>query len=377
MESKLIETGVDKLVNLVKQKGRIALADAARDLGVSSNVIQEWVDFLEEEGILSVEYKLTKPFLVDKKLTKKEVDAKEKEFSSQKDVFVKKAETSLGFLEKQASDLKKVKQEFDSIKSDLGMELDKVRNDLKELEKYQDIKQEFQRELDQQRSDSKLRIGELTKQIEREQKKYADIVTDIKKETQSISKQRQETKSIENAEKVLSSKLAELKATITAIENKVSDENNAIKNSEEHIDKLNSMMGEVRKKVEEEKKSIDPLAAKSRELEARVHELQENVIKKLSGQEKDSKKIKELTKKVQTFFDKKLNVISMVDKLNKDRDDLEKSLMELIKKAKSYELAKDKSVGKDMQDFEKKFSEVEKKKSVFESELKKLTSFFK
>ena len=112
MESRVIETGVDKLVNLVKQRGRIALSDSAKELGVSSSVIQEWVDFLEEEGILGVEYKLTKPFLVEKKLSKKEVEVKEKEFAIKKDNFVKKAEFSLEFLEKQAEDLENVKDEF-------------------------------------------------------------------------------------------------------------------------------------------------------------------------------------------------------------------------------------------------------------------------
>src|SRR3989338_5754464 len=101
LQGSVIETGVDKLVNLVKQRGRIALADAAIELGVSTTVIQEWVDFLEEEGIISVEYKLTKPFLVERKLTKKEVDEKAKEFSNKKDVFVRKAEVSLSFLKKE------------------------------------------------------------------------------------------------------------------------------------------------------------------------------------------------------------------------------------------------------------------------------------
>ena len=108
MEGNIIETGVDKLVNLVKERGKIAMADAAKELGVSTIVIQEWVDFLEEEEIISVEYRLTKPYLVERKLTKKEVEKKAKEFSSKKDVFVRKAEVGLNFLEKQAGDLKKV-----------------------------------------------------------------------------------------------------------------------------------------------------------------------------------------------------------------------------------------------------------------------------
>ena len=127
IESTVIETGVDKLVNIVKERGRIALADAARELGVSTTVIQEWVDFLEEEGIISVQYKLTKPYLVERKLTKKEVESKAKEFAGKKEVFIRKAEVSLSFLEKQAEELKKVKGEFDKLKDELGLQLDTVK----------------------------------------------------------------------------------------------------------------------------------------------------------------------------------------------------------------------------------------------------------
>ena len=85
----IIETGVDRLVKLVKERGKIAIKDAAKQLGVGSTVIEEWVDFLEDEGIISVEHSLTKSYLVGRKLSKKEVAVKAKEFSGKKDVFVK------------------------------------------------------------------------------------------------------------------------------------------------------------------------------------------------------------------------------------------------------------------------------------------------
>ena len=135
IEGSVIETGVDKLVKIIKERGKIALSDAAKELGVSTTVIQEWVDFLEDEGIISVEYRMTKPFLVDRKLTKKEIESKAKEFENKKDVFVRKAEVNLSFLEKQAGELKSIKGEFDRLKNELGMQLDTVRNDLNELEK--------------------------------------------------------------------------------------------------------------------------------------------------------------------------------------------------------------------------------------------------
>jgi len=69
--SSMIETGVDKLVNIVNTRGKIAAQDAAKELGVSTTIVLEWADFLEEEGIISIDYKFTKPFLVARKLGKK------------------------------------------------------------------------------------------------------------------------------------------------------------------------------------------------------------------------------------------------------------------------------------------------------------------
>ena len=378
IESSIIETGVDKLVNIIKERGRIALQDAAKELGVSTTVIQEWVDFLEEEGIISVEYKLTKPYLVDRKLTKKEVEAKAKEFTSKKDVFVRKAEVSLSFLEKQAEGLKRVKNEFDRLKQELGMELDTVRDDLRELERYQQLKEELQKQVEEQKNEAKLKIEELTKQVIREQRKYQELIADITKEREELVKEKAEAQSIEESEKILGKKLLELKSMINLIEKKITDEDVSIKNSELHIEKLSILIDEIKQRVEDEKSIIDPLLEKSQEQERKVLELQDKIVKKIAQKQQSVTNVKEITKKVKEFFDKKLAVVNLVDKINKDRDDLEKSLVELIKKAKSFQLSSSKvDVGKQMVDLEKKFTEVNKKKSEFEKELKEFSSVFK
>ena len=378
IESSIIETGVDKLVHIVRERGKIALADAAKELGVSPTVIQEWVDFLEEEGIISVEYKLTKPFLVDRKLTQKEVEVKAKEFTNKKDVFVRKAEVNLSFLEKQAEELKKVKSAFDNVKNELGLKLDTVRSELSELEKYQQLKEELQKQVIEQKSNTKLKIDDLTKQVLREQKKYKELVSDIKKEKDELAKERAEARSIEESEKILNEKLLDLKAMIRLIEKKILNEDTSIKNSELHIERLSQLIEEIKQSVENEKSSISPLMEQSEELEKKMEELQDKIIKKISQNPKNEYEIKEMTRKIKDFFDKKFVIVNLVDKVNKDRDDLEKSLIELIKKAKSFQLTtKQANMGNDMVDLEKKFNEVDKKKEMFEDELKKLTSLFK
>ena len=375
--SSIIETGVDKLVNLVRERGRIALADAAKELGVSTIVTQEWVEFLEEEGIISVEYKLTKPYLVERKLTKKEVEAKAKEFASKKDVFVRKSEVSLSFLEKQADELKKIKSEFDRLKSELGMELGTVREDLKELERYQQLREELQKQVAGQKDEAKNKIDELMQHVEREQRKYQELITDVKREKEALTAERLEAQSIEESERVLNKRLIELKGMIGLLEKKAVGEDAAIKNSELHIEKLNTLIDDIKNRVEEEKSIIDPLMERSKEQETKVLELQDKILKKISQKQKSIANVKDVTKKVKEFFEKKLAVAELVEKVNKDRDDLEKSLIELIKKAKSFQLtAKSGDVGKQMVDLEKKFNEVDKKKASFETEFKQLSSYF-
>ncbi|MFH1506341.1 MAG: hypothetical protein ABIE94_05140 [archaeon] len=63
MVDETIKTGVDELIELLKNTEKIALRDAAKKLNVPMNIMQSWVDFLVEEKIVGVEYKFTKPFI--------------------------------------------------------------------------------------------------------------------------------------------------------------------------------------------------------------------------------------------------------------------------------------------------------------------------
>src|SRR4030042_6942873 len=62
----VITTDVDDLVDLIKTKKEISMSDAAKQLKVSLATIEAWAGFLEEEGLISVKYKLTTPYLVEK-----------------------------------------------------------------------------------------------------------------------------------------------------------------------------------------------------------------------------------------------------------------------------------------------------------------------
>jgi hypothetical protein len=77
MAKELILTGVDVLLDYVKKKGKVTVKDAAKIIGYPVSVIEDWANILEEEGLISIEYKFTKTFLVNKSITQKKEVKKE------------------------------------------------------------------------------------------------------------------------------------------------------------------------------------------------------------------------------------------------------------------------------------------------------------
>lgn len=374
----IIETGVDRLVKLVKERSEISMNDAAKDLGVGLTVIEEWSEFLEEEGIISIEYRFTKPILRDRNITKKDVTKKEKEFKTNKDIFVRKAEGTLGFLEKEASKLKGVKSEFDKLKKTFGVEIGEIKSEVEELERYHHLKKELNEQVQKQKTRSQQKMHDMVSGILREQKKYEDILSDINKESTELDKEKKSVLSLEESEDLLKKKLSSLKSMIDDIEKKIKDEDLAIGSSKEHINNLKNLTKTMKTSLISEKENFRPLLKESKEQEAKMKKLEKSILEKIRIKEKKMQLAKDSSEKFKKFFDEKIRVINLIDDVNKERDLLQKDLLELIKKAKSFHLtSKSKDLTKDMLALEKKFNEVDEKKVRFEKDFKKLNMLFK
>lgn len=371
----IIETGVDKLVKLVKESGRISVPDAAKMLSVSITIIMEWADFLEEEGIISIEYKFTKPFLVERKLTKREVETKAKEFETKKDIFVRRAEITLGSLERQAEGFRKVQDEFDGLKKKYGLELDTVRNDLKQLNDYEKTREDLTSRIFSQRQEAEGRMEALTRKIYMEERKLRNALASIKKEQGLVMREKLEAKSIEKYEQILTKKLNSVKSLMNSLDRKLKQENELVKNSEFKIDDMKKMLQETSNSIKQERSMIEPLLEESREHEKKILEVHKKIISKIKEGHKKSPNAKIVAEKINNLFKKKLAAVDLIDCVNKDRNTLQKELIELIKKARSFQLSSNSALtAKQMVELENKFRDVDKKKGDFEKEYKKLRS---
>lgn len=58
-----IETGVDQLVSYLKFHEPTNINDLAKALNTTPKIIESWAEFLIEEKIIGIEYRLTTPYL--------------------------------------------------------------------------------------------------------------------------------------------------------------------------------------------------------------------------------------------------------------------------------------------------------------------------
>ncbi|MGM5482732.1 MAG: hypothetical protein ACQESF_04690 [Nanobdellota archaeon] len=63
MDQDTLKTDVDEFIELVREKRKISIEEAAKELQVDQKTIESWTDFLVEEKILGMEYKFTTPYI--------------------------------------------------------------------------------------------------------------------------------------------------------------------------------------------------------------------------------------------------------------------------------------------------------------------------
>jgi hypothetical protein len=98
MVNKTIETGVDDLLKVVRERKKISIAEAAKLIKMPLQTVQKWVDFLVEEKILGVEYKFTVPHIYvnreESVISKEKAEELYLDLQNYKDTFIKRAQSN-------------------------------------------------------------------------------------------------------------------------------------------------------------------------------------------------------------------------------------------------------------------------------------------
>lgn len=375
-----IETGVDKLVNLIKERKKVSVPEAAKLLGVSRTLIQEWSAFLEEEKIIDIDYVLTNTFLVKREVSEEDFKKKTIEFKNLKETFIRKIDTFLQIMDKDSSGVDKLKSDFDILKKELNIEVSKVKDELKELETYESLKQDIDKQIIEQQASYKKKVEEAHNKIISEEKSYEDIISSIDSERKNLTQEAKVVNSLEAQEDILMSKVNEINNLIKKIDQNVNIEKEKIDETKAKVKSLENSASNIIINLKKQKNFFQPLIDEGSKHEKKIIELQANLLKKVSLKKKSISEAADEGEKVlakfNKYFDRKKELDEIFNRIEKDRADLNLEMNNLLKKSKLLQIT-GKDVDTHVDDLKSSMKRVDQKRNIFQDELTRLKSLIK
>lgn len=160
LEDFLISTGVDALINLVRKKGKIGVEQAARELEMPVSTIEDWAKTLEAEGLVKIDYNLTKEVLVWKGLNAQEYTEKMSDIDNRKREAIQKLDDLKNTVDQNVGQIDKLDKQFEEAKVANDKELAALVGDYSEASRLIEQAQETI-------SRKKEAIGSLAEELEK------------------------------------------------------------------------------------------------------------------------------------------------------------------------------------------------------------------
>ncbi len=225
----LITTGVDALVRLVREKQRIQMSMAAQILNIPESTIEEWAHILEEEGIVQIEYHLTKVFITWVKPSEDTIKKEQESFEREKGTIVKEIQMARGRLEPELTALNDMKDSFSKV-------YEKLKPRLEALEK----------QLVASGTASQTVLGKQKEALEKNQEKIRGLeenIAQLKGEIQELKR--------ENSTKELKKSVKETYAEVEALTKEIDAAISRVKKKREEIPAEMPGSAQIREKFEE------------------------------------------------------------------------------------------------------------------------------
>ena len=382
MEKKTIQTEVDRLVSLVQEEGKISTKNAAKKLNMPISIISEWASFLEEEGIINIEYKFTTPLLVKRKLTMEQIEQIKDRVKEEKSIFERKSESTLNYLNKLEIEVNLLKEIFNELGTDFKTRVSDVERKFSQLKKAEEEKEKLNKHIIESKQRFMKNIADINKQLLKEQANCKTIYDLLYNqsciESQTLDIQENELKLIKETDRILNKKLKGLKKRIDKkrlAELKKKDKLNY--ESESNILALEKKYEKLKERLDSEKAIIEELIKENQEQEKQTELLKKDVLSKIrassSNIDTTLKDMGEVPKKLRLLMRKKDKILKILNGIRYNEKMLKEKLIDLMKKGSALNLAGNSdSIISEIENLEQSIGEISNKRGFFEAEIKKI-----
>ena len=165
MAGKTIQTEVDSHVSLINEDGRISDKNVARKLGIAISTVIECATFLEEEGVINIEYKFTTFFLVKKGLSQDQMKLVKKEVVEEKDIFIRKSQNTMAYLTKLEEEIDSLKDIFQDLGTHFKKKISEAKSEFNELKKAEAEKEDLNKAIIESKQKFVKQVAYLNKEL--------------------------------------------------------------------------------------------------------------------------------------------------------------------------------------------------------------------
>jgi DNA repair exonuclease SbcCD ATPase subunit len=378
-----ITTGVDRLVELVSEKKRLDLDVAAKTLGVGKNVVLEWATFLEEEGLVTLEYNLSKIFAIERKIGKEDVLTNVKEVASEKDALSRKIDVAINSLKEETTDFESIRSEFLNIQEHIKEEIDVVKKQLLELDRYDSLRKNLGKDIDKQKSDYLAFTKDAQEKLKSETQKYEEFKKVIVKEKENID---QYGKKIEDLIKLRSDyerTISSLKESLKNIDKVVYDYKQRFDDANKSVNKYKNYLDALENEISENKSSlltkrIDALKANEDKLLKTQLQIEKEINNNITNVKSHAGLSDKVHNSFEGFFSKNISTEKLISEIESDKLSLTKDLEALKTKVISFTLLTSNAhIQSELKDIERQIKIYETKKMSIKSKIEQLISLFK
>ncbi len=377
-EIKTIRTGVDKLVELIKDRKRVTVEEAAKLLSMPKELVEELADFLEEREVIGIEYKFAVPHLVFKELTREQTEERAKQFAGRRVGFVRKVDVTLQNLDQHSESLLGLKEEFLKLNKELDTKVVHAKGELDLLSRYEEMKRDIDNQILEQQKEFMENKRTIDAQIELKKKAITNLVSQISAEEKKLSREESLAKLLKASQEQLEMTLKAAAKKAELIGEKLKSGRSVVDEAIERITNYKQLAAMAKQDMQKQAETLAPLLEESKQHERKIVELRKSFMDKVSAEanvrnKASQNEAEKIRSKFKALFQKKANAEHIVYQLNSDLEGIKKDLRALAQDAMVVQLtSKSKNVSEAVKDFEDKFSSLSQKKEKFQKEVYKL-----
>ncbi len=337
---------------------------------MSEKTIESWAAFLEEEGLITIEYKFTNVYLVKKKTSFKELEKKSKTVAVEKTTFEEQSHSMIGYLDKLEEQIKNLSELIN--KTDIQKIASGEVKELKELEaeKYKIDKQLI--DMSQELLEKLQNIDEhLSQEKEEVQKTYEETLTQLIDVGKILSIEEEQFNIIKQNEKSFDKKVAIIGELIDEKISKLEGQKSGL--SQEFRAKIKNAVERyksLKKELHEDKRRLSQLLKEGKKSRQKIEKLHKEIAKKIKERSEQFKT--KTPDEIKKILKQRTHIGEALSKLYGNEQLLRTKFTNLIEKRRSMETGKSGRLEKEIETLNKDLRTLAERRGFFEKTIKGL-----